>query len=142
MGTSPNSQWDFGELFPAEATRKVLPVSELTAQVKRLLEKQVGSVWVNGEITIKWILTLSSCPSNPVAGKKFTTHSRTQLGWCFTPILDSDWCENRKKRPRWSWARNQMGNVSLNSKQPMFIRSCYNSWPLTSFCLCLNCSGG
>lgn len=79
MGTSPKSQWDFGELSPAEATRKVLSVSELTARVKRLLEKQVGSVWVNVEITIKWILTLSSCPSNPVADAKFTTHSRTKL---------------------------------------------------------------
>ena len=45
------SQWDFGELFPAEATRKVLSVSELTAQVRQLLEKQVGSIWVSGEVT-------------------------------------------------------------------------------------------
>ena len=45
------SQWDFGELFPAQATRKVLSVSELTAQVRALLEKQIGSVWVGGEIT-------------------------------------------------------------------------------------------
>ena len=45
------SQWDFGELFPADATRKVLSVSELTAQVRRLLEKQVGSIWVTGEVT-------------------------------------------------------------------------------------------
>jgi exodeoxyribonuclease VII large subunit len=45
------SQWDFGELFPAEQTRKVLSVSELTAQVKRLLEKSVGQVWVTGEVT-------------------------------------------------------------------------------------------
>jgi exodeoxyribonuclease VII large subunit len=45
------SQWDFGELFPTEQTRKVLSVSELTAQVKRLLEKSVGSVWVTGEVT-------------------------------------------------------------------------------------------
>src|SRR5271157_6073889 len=45
------SQWDFGELFPTEATRKVLSVSELTAQVRRLLEKQVGSIWVTGEVT-------------------------------------------------------------------------------------------
>jgi exodeoxyribonuclease VII large subunit len=29
----------------------VLSVSELTTQVKRLLEKQIGSVWVSGEIT-------------------------------------------------------------------------------------------
>ncbi len=51
MGQQPKSQWDFGELFPAEAGRRVLSVSELTAQVKRLLEKSVGSVWVTGEVT-------------------------------------------------------------------------------------------
>jgi exodeoxyribonuclease VII large subunit len=74
MSKPSKSQWDFGELFPpsagssgtkgpAEAThlrgeaalsssaRQVLSVSELTAQVKRLLEQQVGSVWVSGEIT-------------------------------------------------------------------------------------------
>jgi exodeoxyribonuclease VII large subunit len=45
------SQWDFGELFPVEQTRSVLSVSELTAQVKRLLEKSVGQVWVTGEVT-------------------------------------------------------------------------------------------
>ncbi len=45
------SQWDFGELFAPEATRQVLSVSELTTQVKRLLENQVGQVWVGGEIT-------------------------------------------------------------------------------------------
>ena len=62
MSKPTKSQWDFGELFPpspgslgatvpAEGVRKVLSVSELTAQVRRLLEKQVGSVWVSGEIT-------------------------------------------------------------------------------------------
>jgi exodeoxyribonuclease VII large subunit len=62
MSKPTKSQWDFGELFPpspgsfgatgpTEATRKVLSVSELTAQVKRLLEKQVSSVWVTGEVT-------------------------------------------------------------------------------------------
>jgi exodeoxyribonuclease VII large subunit len=59
------SQWDFGELFPpshgsfgvtsptesSSAGRKVLSVSELTAQVRSLLEKQVGSIWVTGEVT-------------------------------------------------------------------------------------------
>jgi len=49
--TESKSQWDFGELFPTEQTRKVLSVSELTAQVKRLLEKSVGQVWVTGEVT-------------------------------------------------------------------------------------------
>lgn len=51
MGKPVKSQWDFGELFPAEATRKVLTVGELTAQVKRLLESRVGQVWVTGEVT-------------------------------------------------------------------------------------------
>jgi exodeoxyribonuclease VII large subunit len=48
---SAKSQWDFGELFPVEATRKVLTVAELTTRVKQLLEKQVGNVWVTGEVT-------------------------------------------------------------------------------------------
>src|SRR5471032_1498092 len=45
------SQWNFGELFPADATRKVLSVSELTGQIRALLEKQIGQIWVGGEIT-------------------------------------------------------------------------------------------
>lgn len=51
MSKPVKSQWDFGELFPTEQTRRVLSVSELTTQVKRLLEKQIGSIWVSGEIT-------------------------------------------------------------------------------------------
>ena len=51
MGKPAKSQWDFGELFPAAATRQVLSVWELTANIKRLLEKSVGAVWVSGEIT-------------------------------------------------------------------------------------------
>jgi exodeoxyribonuclease VII large subunit len=51
MSKTSKSQWDFGELFPTEATRKVLSVSELTAQVRSLLEKHVGSIWVTGEVT-------------------------------------------------------------------------------------------
>jgi len=45
------SQWEFGELFPAEAVRKTLTVSELTGSIRRVLEKEVGSVSVMGEIT-------------------------------------------------------------------------------------------
>jgi exodeoxyribonuclease VII large subunit len=45
------SQWDFGELFPVEATRKVFSVAELTERIRRLLEKQIGQVWVSGEVT-------------------------------------------------------------------------------------------
>jgi exodeoxyribonuclease VII large subunit len=51
MSKPAKSQWDFGELFPTEQTRKVLSVSELTAQVRSLLEKQIGSIWVTGEVT-------------------------------------------------------------------------------------------
>jgi exodeoxyribonuclease VII large subunit len=71
-GKQTKSQWDFsGELFPVEATdsacpttptdeaaplppapaRKILSVSELTSQVRRLLEGQVGTIWVTGEVT-------------------------------------------------------------------------------------------
>jgi exodeoxyribonuclease VII large subunit len=56
------SQWDFGELFPPspgsfgatsppEMSRKVLSVSELTGQIRALLEKQIGQIWVSGEVT-------------------------------------------------------------------------------------------
>lgn len=45
------SQWDFGELFPQETYRRVLSVSELTASVRRMLETQIGRVWVTGEIS-------------------------------------------------------------------------------------------
>jgi exodeoxyribonuclease VII large subunit len=45
------SQWDFGELFPTEATRKVFSVGELTEQIRRLLEKKIGQIWVSGEVS-------------------------------------------------------------------------------------------
>ncbi len=51
MPRPSKSQWDFGELFPPEATRRVLTVSELTQQVKQLVEQHLGTVWVTGEIT-------------------------------------------------------------------------------------------
>jgi len=51
MPRPTKSQWDFGELFPPEATRRVLTVSELTAKVKSTLERDIGQVWVTGEIT-------------------------------------------------------------------------------------------
>src|ERR1039457_2225097 len=51
MAKPVKSQWDFGELFPLEQLRKVLTVTELTWQIKRLLEKQVGEIWVTGEVT-------------------------------------------------------------------------------------------
>jgi exodeoxyribonuclease VII large subunit len=48
------SQWEFGELFPTGSPgvgRKILSVTELTFQIRRLLEMDVGQVWVTGEIT-------------------------------------------------------------------------------------------
>ena len=51
MARPVKSQWDFGELFPAEQVRKVLSVTELTWQVRRLLEKDLAGIWVTGEIT-------------------------------------------------------------------------------------------
>ncbi len=51
MSKPGKSQWDFGELFSVAETRKVLSVSELTTQVRALLEKQFGTIWVSGEIT-------------------------------------------------------------------------------------------
>src|SRR5213075_2174842 len=52
MTKPAKSQWDFGELFPVEQiARKVLSVTELTWQIRRLLEQQVGRIWVTGEIT-------------------------------------------------------------------------------------------
>ena len=51
MTRRSSSQWDFGELFSPQQVRRVLTVGELTAQVKRLLEQQVGLIWVTGEIT-------------------------------------------------------------------------------------------
>jgi len=51
MSKPVKSQWDFGELFPTEQTRKVFSVGELTEQIRRLLEKQIGQIWVSGEVT-------------------------------------------------------------------------------------------
>jgi exodeoxyribonuclease VII large subunit len=51
MARGQKSQWEFGELFPAEVVRKVLTVSELTGSIRRTLEKEFGTVSVMGEIT-------------------------------------------------------------------------------------------
>src|SRR5580704_14176657 len=52
MPRPATSQWDFGgELFPKEAVRRVFTVSELTADIRRLLERSLGQLWVAGEIT-------------------------------------------------------------------------------------------
>jgi len=45
-----SSQWDFGELFSPEETRQVWTVGDLTGRVKGLLEKELGEVWVSGEV--------------------------------------------------------------------------------------------
>jgi exodeoxyribonuclease VII large subunit len=52
MPAEATSQWDFGgELFPKEATRRVFSVGELTADIRRLLERHLGQLWISGEIT-------------------------------------------------------------------------------------------
>lgn len=51
MSRKASSQWEFGELFPAAPTRRVLTIAEVTGNIRRLLEKEVGEVWVTGEVT-------------------------------------------------------------------------------------------
>src|SRR5437667_226320 len=58
---SAKSQWDFGELFPVQKTRKVWSVAELTWKIRSLLEQQLGQIWVVGEIT-----NLKSQPSGHI----------------------------------------------------------------------------
>lgn len=51
MARSSKTQWDFGDLFTPTPSRTVLSVTEMTLQIKRCLEKGIGSVWVTGEIS-------------------------------------------------------------------------------------------
>lgn len=51
MARPAKTQWEFGELFGPEQVRKVLSVEQLTGQIRRLLEKEIGQVWVTGEVT-------------------------------------------------------------------------------------------
>ena len=51
MPRKASTQWDFGELFPPAATRRVLSVTDLTLKIKGLIEQQVGEVWVSGEVS-------------------------------------------------------------------------------------------
>lgn len=51
MPRKASTQWDFGELFPAEQIRKVYSVAELTGKVRQSLEREFGQVWVSGEIS-------------------------------------------------------------------------------------------
>ena len=51
MSKDVKSQWEFGELFSQPSARRVLTVSQLTASVRSLLEKQLGQVWVSGELS-------------------------------------------------------------------------------------------
>src|SRR6186713_2963850 len=52
MAKIAQTQWDFGALIPeTRPSRRVLTVSELTGNIRRLLETQIGQVWISGEIT-------------------------------------------------------------------------------------------
>ena len=46
----PN-QPELGELFAASSLRQVLTVSQITGSIRRLLESQIGRVWITGEVT-------------------------------------------------------------------------------------------
>jgi exodeoxyribonuclease VII large subunit len=54
MPRKPQSQWNFGELFAEEKeedTRTIHSVSEITSRIKTLLNRQIGEVWISGEVT-------------------------------------------------------------------------------------------
>ena len=52
MSKEVKSQWEFGDLFSQPTTtRRILTVTQLTANVRSLLEKQLGQVWVSGELS-------------------------------------------------------------------------------------------
>lgn len=51
MSRVVKSEWEFGELFPTEPERRVYSVAELTAQVRRVLGREFGQVWVTGEVS-------------------------------------------------------------------------------------------
>jgi exodeoxyribonuclease VII large subunit len=51
MSKPLKSQWEFGELFPIEQTRRLYTVNEITGSIRRLLEEEFEQVWVTGEIT-------------------------------------------------------------------------------------------
>ena len=42
---------EFGELFSPAQLRQVSTVSQITQTIKRLLESQIGRIWVTGEVT-------------------------------------------------------------------------------------------
>ena len=59
MPRPASSQWDFGgELFPKEATRRVFSVSELTADIRRVLAtlslKDSGSYYNHAGRHLPW----------------------------------------------------------------------------------------
>ncbi len=51
MSRVSNSQWDFASSSPRERAQEALSVSELTAQIRRLLERDLKDVRVTGEIS-------------------------------------------------------------------------------------------
>lgn len=51
MGKALQSQWDFEDLPTQTKEPQVFTVSELTAGVKKLIERELGEIWVNGEIS-------------------------------------------------------------------------------------------
>lgn len=51
MPRKSSNQWEFGELFSPQDTRRVVTVAQLTGNIRKLLENQIGTLWVSGEVT-------------------------------------------------------------------------------------------
>lgn len=51
MPKKAKSQWEFGDLVREAESRKVFTVSQLTSQIRRVLQEQFGSIWVSGELS-------------------------------------------------------------------------------------------
>ena len=93
------SQWNFGELFTTEQTRQVLSVSDLTSQIRRLLEQRIGAVWVGGEVSnlraqasghIYFTLKDAGAQSNCVCFRDAARESRALLADGQQVILQGD----------------------------------------------------
>ena len=51
MSREQQSQWDFGGALVTGRVCRVYGVTELNREVKGLMEKQLGTVWVVGQVT-------------------------------------------------------------------------------------------
>ena len=69
MSRTASSQWDFrGELF--ENTRRVFSVSGPTSDIRRLLERSLGQIWVSGEILCRAKVPATFISRSKTPGRK------------------------------------------------------------------------